>query len=340
VPNKTTITGYTDCHGNGTSPFDVQNSEGDGAGNYSLYTGTTNSINVYYAELEKKVGLCNVVQTAVKLGMTRADGSSLLKWSGSQPPADDLPTFTLGSVNVSPLSMAAAYASVAANGTYCTPVAISRIVTGAGASLSVPAAGCHRVMTSDIAEAANYILSGVLTAGTAVGDGISRPAAGKTGTGENSDYAAFAGYTPTLASYTSVFNPADPVTNPMVYPASCYRTQGNGLSCPGEMFGANAPGATWQMTFEHANLGSGAGFTALPGSSIFWSMGDGNVPLKSAKGGNGNGNGGGGNGGGGTGGTGGVTGGPVGQATPTGQATKTKTKATKAAAKNTAKAKT
>jgi membrane peptidoglycan carboxypeptidase len=324
VPDKTTVTGYTDCSGNPTSPFNVQNSEGDGAGNYSLYTGTTQSINVYYAELEKKVGLCNVVQTAVKLGMTRADGSSLLKWSGSQPPADDLPTFTLGAVNVSPLAMAASYASVASDGTYCTPVAISKIVTGTGASLSVPVAGCHRVMTSDIAEAANYILQGVLTAGTAVGDGISRQAAGKTGTGENSDYAAFAGYTPTLVGYVSVFNPADPVSNPMVYPASCYRAQGNALTCPGEMFGANAPGATWQLTFEHASLGSAAGFTPLSGGSIFWSMGDGNVPLKSptptkGKGGTG---GTGGTGTGGTGGTGGVGGGPVGQATPTGQATK------------------
>ncbi|PZS37128.1 MAG: hypothetical protein DLM62_20855, partial [Pseudonocardiales bacterium] len=61
------------------------------------------------------------------------------------------------------------------------------------------------------------------------------------------DFAAFGGYTPDLAGYVSVFNPLDPVKFPMQgTPGSCYR-----LGCPGSMFGANAPGHTWQMTFEH-----------------------------------------------------------------------------------------
>ncbi len=177
VPGSTTVTGYYDCKGQPTGSYDpasgqlgfpVTNSEGPGTSTQSLYTGTTNSINVFFAKLEQKVGLCNVVHTAVDLGMTRVDGTSLLSWDGKyQPPADDLPTFTLGVVNVSPMSMAAAYATVASGGIYCKPTAISKVIDADGQSLPVPSAGCHRVLSSDVANGVNYILQGVLTSGTA-----------------------------------------------------------------------------------------------------------------------------------------------------------------------------
>src|SRR5689334_6743185 len=124
APGSTTVTGYTNCQGGPAGyyqgqagAFNVTNAEGPGSdSNQSLYTGTTDSVNVFYAMLEKKVGLCNVVHTAVDMGLTRADGTSLLKSSGGEDSADNIPSFTLGSVNVSPLSMAAAYATVAARG--------------------------------------------------------------------------------------------------------------------------------------------------------------------------------------------------------------------------------
>ena len=74
-------------------------------------------------------------------------------------------------------------------------------------------ANCHRVLSADVAEAANLILQGVLVSpGTAAGRGINRPAAAKTGTANSGFYAAFAGYTPHLVGYVSVFNPIDPTT--------------------------------------------------------------------------------------------------------------------------------
>src|SRR5450756_286818 len=178
VPGSEDVGGFYNCAGQpvGTDPatgqvgvFPVVNSEGPGTGTYTLYTGTTQSINVFYAHLESQVGLCHVVHTAVDLGMTRADGKSLLAWDGkNQPPADDLPTFTLGAVNVSPMSMAAAYATVASGGIYCKPVVLTKVIDADGKSLPVPKAGCHRAISSDVAEAADYILQGVLTgSGTA-----------------------------------------------------------------------------------------------------------------------------------------------------------------------------
>ncbi len=244
VPGTSTVTGYTNCQGGPAGvyqgmagAYNVTNAEGpQSASTQSLYTGTTQSVNVFYAELEQKVGLCNVVRTAADMGMTRADGTSLLKADGGQDSADNIPSFTLGSVNVAPLSMAAAYATVADRGMYCAPVAIAKITDSAGKSISVPSAGCHRVLSSAVADAVNYILQGVLVPPGTAGDlgGIAgRESAGKTGTsnvegGGGTPYAAFAGYTPGLVGYVSVFNPISPTGDTMTGLTACYRLEYGG----------------------------------------------------------------------------------------------------------------
>ena len=290
VKSPDTIGPYHNCRGSYAGSFPVSNAEGAGRGTFSLYTGTTQSINVFFAELERRVGLCNVVRTAVSMGVHRADGSSLRAAVGKpsqasyQPPADDIPSFTLGVTNVSPMTMAAAYATVAADGVYCRPIAIARINAGT-ARLPIESAGCHRAFSATVAAAATYILRGVLTRGTARGDGVFRsgvyvPQAGKTGTANSFDFAAFGGYTPHLAGYVSMFNPSGPVTHPMVGSASCYRSAGGGANCPGSVFGANA-GQIWQLTFETADLGASFGsFPSVPADSGYFRAGTGqHTPL-------------------------------------------------------------
>jgi len=331
VPGTQTVSGYTNCAGQPagyyqgqSGVFNVTNAEGPGNSTDSLYTGTTQSINVFFAHLEQKVGLCNTVKTAVNLGVTRVDGTSLLKGDGGQPPADDLPSFTLGVVNVSPMSMAAAYATPAANGVYCKPIVLTKIVNDSGQSLPVPSAGCHQAISHETAEAVNYILQGVLTSGTAAGMELSNyPAAGKTGTsnvasGNGTPFAAFGGYTTSLVGYVSVFNPISPTGNTMTGESACYQLEYGGQECPAEMFGANAPASTWHMTFDHANLSGSQGFAPVPSDSSLWSQGDGTYVKQPKKNGNGNGNNGNGNGNGngggngnGNGGGGGNNGGPI-----------------------------
>jgi membrane peptidoglycan carboxypeptidase len=333
VQNSQTVSGFYDCKGDEAGSaggsWSVVNSSASDKGTYTLYTGTTDSINTFYAELEAKVGLCNVVHTAVALGVTRADGGSLLSGEGKpgspsyQYAADDEPSFTLGSINVSPLSMAAAYATVASGGTYCKPTAISAITDDAGQKLPAPSAGCHRVLSSDVANAANYILQGVFTWPGATGAGLGPlpsgyEIAGKTGTsnvasGDGTPYAAFAGYTTNLVSYTSVFNPISPtVKYTMGGENSCFRPFYGGLQCPGEMFGADAPGSTWRLTFDSANLTGSGNFGTVSPDSELWSKGNGQyVPPPPKKPGKGKGGNGGGNGGGGNGGGGGGGGGPT-----------------------------
>jgi membrane peptidoglycan carboxypeptidase len=287
VTSPTTVGPYYNCEGQYAGVFNVTNAEGPSNGTqvWPLYAATVASINVYFAHLEQQVGLCNVVRTAVDMGMTRADGKSLLKWDKSLgtngEPADDVTSFTLGSMDVSPMSMAAAYASVASGGMYCPPTALLKIVNSSGQHLQLHPVRCHRAMTATVAAAANYILQGVLSnpAGTAYGHALpGRPAAGKTGTANSGYFAAFAGYTPTLVGYVSVFNPLDP-TSPagqMLGLGSCYRdVNSNYASCPQQMYGDNAPRATWEETFTSPfiQLGPPLPFPPPPGS--FFSQGPG-----------------------------------------------------------------
>jgi membrane peptidoglycan carboxypeptidase len=316
VKHSMTINGYTDCAGvpTGYNPtnqtagsWSVVNASVGDQGTFSLYTGTTQSINTFFARLELKVGLCNVVHTAVNLGMTWANGVSLLKPDrslGFDQSADHYPGFTLGELNVTPMSMAAAYAAMAANGRYCSPIVLTSITNETGTKIPVPSAGCHQAVSPDVAEAVNYILQGVLQNGTAAGHQLpGREAAGKTGTsnvtsGNGTPYAAFAGYTPTLASFTSVFNPISPMVNDtMAGMTACYRDVFAGLQCPAEMYGANAPASTWWEAFTHADLGPNVNFTSLPPSSQLWSRGDGQSVAQQGSGHRGGGGGGGGGGG-------------------------------------------
>jgi membrane peptidoglycan carboxypeptidase len=280
VQYSETVQPYYSCNGSPTSPYQLVNASAGDHGTFSLYTGTTSSINTFYAQLEKKVGLCNVVKTASDLGMTWGNGTSLLKPSEGLYSADNYPTFTLGAINVAPLSMADAYATMAARGKYCAPVALQSIVTDTGKSLPVPSAHCHQAIPQSVADAANYILQGVLTAPGATADnrGIGRPAAAKTGTAGSATSAppsaAFAGYTPTLAGYVWVGGPTKTVYMGG-YPYGCYRDNQTGYGCVGSMFGDNAPGATWQMTFERAALGPALSFVGVPADSPYFSEGTG-----------------------------------------------------------------
>jgi membrane peptidoglycan carboxypeptidase len=278
-----TVGPFQNCQGQYVPAAPFNNAEGPSNGTqvWMLNQATVDSINLYFANLEMQVGLCNVVKTAVDMGMTRADGTSLLQrdpaLGSAGISADNIPSFTLGAVYVSPMSMAAAYASVAARGWYCSPQAITKIqVITSGQQLPVQAAQCHRDMPQGVADAANYILRGVLTVPGATADNRGLPgriAAAKTGTANGGFYAAFAGYTPTLAAYVSVFNPKDPTTGgAMIGSNSCYRDL-YGEDCPGQMFGDNAPGATWEYSFLRADLGPDIGFVTPPGS--FFSGGDG-----------------------------------------------------------------
>ncbi|PZG42892.1 penicillin-binding protein [Spongiactinospora gelatinilytica] len=191
---------FKDCDGNSvgaiSGPPAHNSSEGTG-GFKSLSTGTWGSVNTFFLALEQKVGLCEVVTMAKKLGAKRADGDSLR----------EVQTFTLGVNEMDPVTLANSYATIAARGEYCRPIAVTEVRDRYGkAKQHKPR--CKQVLDEEVADAASHILSGVFTKGTMqdVG-GIGRDAAGKTGTTDDYTAAWFAGYTPDLSSAVSIGDP-------------------------------------------------------------------------------------------------------------------------------------
>ncbi|MET0822618.1 MAG: penicillin-binding transpeptidase domain-containing protein, partial [Aeromicrobium sp.] len=189
---------YTTCDGLNTSEWKVNNSTTSGRKN--MYTGTRESVNTYFSQLEKQAGLCNVVRAAESMGIKVRK-------------QDQVGPFTLGVTDVSPLDMAAAYATPASGGMYCKPRPVDEIVDSSGQVLKKFEPSCERVMTKDQAAQINDILRGVQEPGGFGynnGTGLSVPSAAKTGTAQDNKAVWYAGYTPELATASMI---AGVVTN-------------------------------------------------------------------------------------------------------------------------------
>ncbi|WP_306303408.1 transglycosylase domain-containing protein [Microtetraspora niveoalba] len=230
---------FKNCKGEniGDPTHTVTNDEG-GGGFKTLQTGTWGSVNTFFMTLEQRVGLCDTVQTAKSLGIKRSDGNPLQEYE----------TFTLGINEMDPVTVANAYAAIAARGKYCAPMAITQIVDRNG-KVTDYQPQCRQALDAEVADATADILSGVFTKGTmrSVG-GIGRPAAGKTGTTDDQATAWFAGFTPDLAGAVSIGDPRGSTAHKL-----------NGVTIGGTyygaVFGATIPGPIWKDTMMSALKG-------------------------------------------------------------------------------------
>jgi len=164
----------------------------------SSYTGWTSveratlrSDNSVYAQLTLDVGPARVASMARRLGVRTP-----LEVNGAFPPA-----MGLGSVAVSPLDMASAYATLAAGGVYNEPTAIRRVIlNGKRDDRWVSHHRRTRVVPDGVASVVTGILEDNVRYGTGTAAALSRPVAGKTGTTDKHADAWFVGYTPGLST--------------------------------------------------------------------------------------------------------------------------------------------
>ena len=112
------------------------------------------------------------------------------------------PSITLGTIGVTPLEMASAYATLAAGGVYSKPMAITRVVLPNGkVDTSAPwgKPQRERVIPDWVAATVTRVLEQNMLYGTGTGAHIyNHTDAGKTGTTDNYADAWFSGYTPRL----------------------------------------------------------------------------------------------------------------------------------------------
>ncbi|GII96200.1 transglycosylase domain-containing protein [Sinosporangium siamense] len=239
---------FKNCAGEniGDPGHTVTNDEGS-PGWKTLRTGTWGSVNTFFMELQQRVGLCDTVTTAKSLGIRRADGGELQEYS----------TFTLGINEMDPVTVANAYAAIAARGTYCAPMAITRI-TDRNGDVTRYRPKCRQALDPEVADATAEVLSGVFTKGTMRGvGGIGRPAAGKTGTTDGYATAWFAGFTPDLAGAVSIGDLRGSQANKLTGVTIGGRYHG-------VVAGATVPGPIWKDTMIGALRGvPAASFTPV-----------------------------------------------------------------------------
>jgi membrane peptidoglycan carboxypeptidase len=165
------------CQGVGGADWNPRNDSGTFTGPVSVTAATSDSINLAYISMAMKLDLCDIKQTAEAFGVHRADGNVL-----GQAPSD-----ILGTQEVSPLTMATAYAGMANQGRVCTPIAIDKIVDQNGVEIPAPKTTCTQAVTPEVANAMVVALKTPITGGTATAsnprDGV--PIIGKTGSNDN-----------------------------------------------------------------------------------------------------------------------------------------------------------
>jgi membrane peptidoglycan carboxypeptidase len=156
------------------------------------------SVNTYFLTLETQTGLCAPATLAQSMGVTKDNDVGVGK------PLDQYASFTLGTNQITPIEMAAAYATVADQGTYCVPYVITAVSDINRKQYKGQAHSCKQVLSPNVANELTSMLQGVLTqpGATASGLGLAdgREAAGKTGTTDSSVATWFDGYTPQLAA--------------------------------------------------------------------------------------------------------------------------------------------
>ena len=243
APNPKTFENFVNCStGEKFQPVTVRNSGSEGFLN--MFQATAFSTNTYFVTLAERFGLCRQAEIAEDMGVRLATGDPLLR----------VPTFSLGTMEVSPLSMAGAYAAFANHGVYCQPRVVLEITDRYGQQVEVPDPRCREVVTRGVADAVAAVLTNVIDGNLSgrTGSAMSlpdRPAAGKTGSTNENAAIWFAGFTPNMSAAIWVGDPR----GGFAYPMTDVTINGQYYSY---VTGGQIPGPIWRevMIAAHANI--------------------------------------------------------------------------------------
>jgi membrane peptidoglycan carboxypeptidase len=186
----------------------------------TMWSGFGKSVNTYFVQLEERVGAANAVKMAEKLGLTWH--TDVDQTQASPEHANNWGAFTLGVADTTPLEMANAYATLAADGLYCEASPVQSITDSNGQPVAAGAPNCHQVVRPEVARAAVDATRCTTGYKAATGDcggwstapgayaAAGRPIGGKTGTTDDTRSAWFVGFTPNLAAASFIADPDNP----------------------------------------------------------------------------------------------------------------------------------
>jgi membrane peptidoglycan carboxypeptidase len=193
----------------GTSKYCPTNSNPSMAGVHNMWSAFGFSVNTFFVPLEERAGALNTINVAKRLGI-QFRSSNDAQMATAEGGADSWGSFTLGVTATTPLDLANAYATLAADGKYCEPTPVQEIRDQNGKTLDVANSRCEQRVTPEVARAA------VDAARCPVGDNspttqckirtagdvrsiVGKPVAGKSGTTDSERTASLVAMTKQLA---------------------------------------------------------------------------------------------------------------------------------------------
>jgi len=173
----------------------VKNFGNENFGDITITTATEHSVNTVYAQIARDVGPDKVVDVAVRAGLP--ENTSGLEAN---------PANVLGTASPHPLDMAAAYATIAAQGVRRDPFLVKTVTDATGAVTYAHKAAEKRVFSSAVMADTTYALQQVVLHGSgSYAARLDRPIAGKTGTSSDNKSAWFIGFTPQIVGAVALY---------------------------------------------------------------------------------------------------------------------------------------
>jgi membrane peptidoglycan carboxypeptidase len=220
----------------GTNRWCPGNSGPSLAGVHNAWTGFGKSVNTYFVPLEELAGAANTVEAAKKLGI-RFLAKTDIDRANNREEADGWGSFTLGVSGTTPLDLANAYATLAADGKHCEPIPVQEIKDIDGKKLDVANPRCDQAIDREVARAAIDAARCPVGDQSAFGEchgstsaaarsAIGHPIAGKTGTTDSKRTASLVVTTRSMAVAGILADPDWPdttanmshdIVNPAVY---------------------------------------------------------------------------------------------------------------------------
>ena len=172
--------------------YSPQNYDNSFGGPMSIRRALEQSRNVPVVRLGQDIGLNKVID--------------VMRTIGIRSPIEPVVSLPLGSVDLTPLEMAGAYATFASNGWYSETTLIVQVTDSTGNVLLDNTPKPQLVLDPWSTASLTDVLQGVITRGTGVSARLDRPAAGKTGTTSSERDIWFVGYVPQLSTAVWVGN--------------------------------------------------------------------------------------------------------------------------------------
>ncbi|MEU7927379.1 penicillin-binding protein [Micromonospora sp. NPDC049801] len=208
----------------GTHFYCPTNSGKKAGGVQNMWTAFAQSVNTYFVPLQQQVGAENVVDVAKRAGI-QFRASNDAKFAATKDAAHQWGAFTLGVSSTTPLDLANAYATLAADGKYCEPIPVQEIRDPEGKKLDIANPRCEKRFSTEVARAAvdaarcpvgdNSKTSkcGSSRTAAAVKGIVDAPVAGKSGTTDSEKTAALVAMTKQYAVAGIMADPDWPQTN-------------------------------------------------------------------------------------------------------------------------------